>query len=285
MDAIRDDDRPELEPPILQGLGQAVRQFDPPLALRARVLESVAARTPERASPARPACGGWRRPRLSRSPLASRSTHRSSASRITDLEDELRDARARADAADIRMVDAQRTATGAQSAVAVLTAPDVARVDLAGQAVAPHASARAFWSRSRGMVFTASNLPPLPRGAHVSAVGGHRSGAAQRRPADAGRPGQRERDVQHATRHRPAGRHGRHHRTCRRSAGAHRRTVSHRNAVGELSSGPRCLWVLSAPPGRGQFRHGLLQPSDQPVPSRQSNQHRAQRQQGGQPRL
>ena len=41
---------------------------------------------------------------------------------------------------------------------------DVRRVDLAGQPVAPAASARAFWSRSRGLVITASNLPPLPPG-------------------------------------------------------------------------------------------------------------------------
>ena len=58
----------------------------------------------------------------------------------------------------------RQTAAGAQSSVAVLTAPDVARVDLEGQPVAPDASARAFWSRSRGLVFTASNLPPLPPG-------------------------------------------------------------------------------------------------------------------------
>jgi anti-sigma-K factor RskA len=38
------------------------------------------------------------------------------------------------------------------------------RVDLAGQPVAPRAVARAFWSRSRGLVFTASSLPPLPAG-------------------------------------------------------------------------------------------------------------------------
>jgi anti-sigma-K factor RskA len=65
----------------------------------------------------------------------------------------------------MQTVDAQRTATGAQTAVAILTAPDVARVDLAGQQpVSPAATARAFWSRSRGMVFNASNLPPLPAG-------------------------------------------------------------------------------------------------------------------------
>jgi len=52
----------------------------------------------------------------------------------------------------------------ATTAMAVLAAPDLARIDLAGQPVAPAASARALWSRQRGMVFTASNLPQLPAG-------------------------------------------------------------------------------------------------------------------------
>jgi anti-sigma-K factor RskA len=52
----------------------------------------------------------------------------------------------------------------AQRAAAVLTAPDVARVDLAGQPAAPGASARAFWSRSRGLVLTGSAVPALPAG-------------------------------------------------------------------------------------------------------------------------
>jgi anti-sigma-K factor RskA len=51
-----------------------------------------------------------------------------------------------------------------QSAMGVLAAPDLVSIDLAGQAAAPRASARALWSRTRGMVFTASNLPPLPAG-------------------------------------------------------------------------------------------------------------------------
>jgi hypothetical protein len=84
--------------------------------------------------------------------------------RIAGLETELRDTRLRADAAQLQMAEAQRTAAGAQSAVAILTAADVARVDLAGQQPSPSASARAFWSRSRGMVFNASNLPPVPAG-------------------------------------------------------------------------------------------------------------------------
>jgi anti-sigma-K factor RskA len=47
---------------------------------------------------------------------------------------------------------------------AVLAAPDLARIDLAGQPAAPSAAARAYWSRSRGLVLTASNLPQLPAG-------------------------------------------------------------------------------------------------------------------------
>jgi anti-sigma-K factor RskA len=46
----------------------------------------------------------------------------------------------------------------------ILAAADVKRVDLAGQEVAPGASGRAFWSRSNGVVFTATGLPALPKG-------------------------------------------------------------------------------------------------------------------------
>ena len=52
----------------------------------------------------------------------------------------------------------------AQATTGVLAAPDLARIDLQGQAIAPNARARALWSRSRGLVFTAANLPPAPTG-------------------------------------------------------------------------------------------------------------------------
>jgi len=165
MDVTRDDDRPELQTPILQGLGQAVPQVDPPLALRARVLESVAGKAPAQARPAAPAL--WQLATAASLALAAGLGLYTSQlrGRINNLEVELRDTRVRANAAEQRVADAQRTASGAQVSLAVLTAPDVARIDLAGQPpVAPGASARAFWSRSRGMVFTASNLPPLPAG-------------------------------------------------------------------------------------------------------------------------
>ncbi len=166
MNGTRDDDRPELEPPVLQGLGQAVAQEDPSPALRARVLAAaVSSRQPTARPRSAPALIPWLAAAASLVLAFGLTIYTGQLrSRISVLEDELRSARARADATERQMADAQRTAAGAQTAVSVLTAPDVARIDLAGQTVAPKASARAFWSRSRGMVFTASNLPPLPAG-------------------------------------------------------------------------------------------------------------------------
>jgi anti-sigma-K factor RskA len=50
--------------------------------------------------------------------------------------------------------------------VTILTAPDLHRVELKGQAGAPNAAGRAFWSTSRGLVFSAERLPALDA-AHV----------------------------------------------------------------------------------------------------------------------
>jgi len=63
-----------------------------------------------------------------------------------------------------QVVDLQGRLVQAQSATSVLAAPDLARIDLQGQMIAPDARARALWSRTRGLVFSAANLPPLPAG-------------------------------------------------------------------------------------------------------------------------
>ena len=162
---IRGGERSELEPPILLGLAQAVPQVDPPPELRARVLSFAPSRTPAASLGSPRPVRWWLATAAALALAAGLSMHAAQLrSRIAGLETELRDTRTRADAARQQMADAQRTAAGAQAAVAILTAPDVARVDLAGQPVSPNASARAFWSRSRGLVFNASNLPPLPPG-------------------------------------------------------------------------------------------------------------------------
>jgi hypothetical protein len=63
-----------------------------------------------------------------------------------------------------QLADARRAADEQLSASRVLAAPDLARIDLTGQPAAPNARGRAFWSRARGMVFSAADLPPLPPG-------------------------------------------------------------------------------------------------------------------------
>jgi anti-sigma-K factor RskA len=46
----------------------------------------------------------------------------------------------------------------------VLAARDMSRIELAGQAPAPGATGRVFWSPTHGLVFAATNLPELPPG-------------------------------------------------------------------------------------------------------------------------
>ena len=76
---------------------------------------------------------------------------------------------ARVERAEAEVVRIQRTLGEAQEQTrvlqahnSVLFAPDTLRVDLAGQAVAPGATARAFMSRHSGVVFAADQLPALP---------------------------------------------------------------------------------------------------------------------------
>ena len=63
-----------------------------------------------------------------------------------------------------QMGELQARFNQAQATTAVLAAPDLASINLQGQSAAPDARARALWSRSRGLVFTAANLPPAPPG-------------------------------------------------------------------------------------------------------------------------
>ena len=83
---------------------------------------------------------------------------------VATLSAQLAEARALNAAAETRIAALQHAAQQGASAMAILTAPDMARIDLAGQPEAPDARARAFWSRERGMVFSASKLPPPPPG-------------------------------------------------------------------------------------------------------------------------
>jgi anti-sigma-K factor RskA len=84
--------------------------------------------------------------------------------RVAILEGRLEAAEQRAVLAERATADARRAVDDAQTSLAVLAAPDLVRIDLAGQGPGSAARGRALWSRNRGMVFTAANLPPAPAG-------------------------------------------------------------------------------------------------------------------------
>ena len=61
-----------------------------------------------------------------------------------------------------RLAETDRQLVAARNEVSLLAAPDVSSVDLRGQSAAPQAGARAYFSRSRGVYFVASDLPSIP---------------------------------------------------------------------------------------------------------------------------
>jgi anti-sigma-K factor RskA len=153
--------------PVGTALAQAVPLHDPPSGLRARVLAD--AQREETASPRATRAFVPFVPWLATAAMLLLTVGLGFyvgqlRDRVRILEVQLRDALVRVDDGERRVAVALRSAAAAEAPLAVLTAPDLQRIDLVGQPAAPRASARAFWSRSRGLVLTGSNLPPLPAG-------------------------------------------------------------------------------------------------------------------------
>jgi anti-sigma-K factor RskA len=151
--------------PVADLLVYAVPQHNPPLDLRGRVL---AAATPPAAATPRPALAvmPWLLAAASLVIAVSLGAYALQLrGRVDALGAQLRAAMDNAASLERQLTDVQRTAVRAQLVAAVISAPDLARIDLAGQKTAPRAAARAFWSDSRDtLVFNASNLPPLAPG-------------------------------------------------------------------------------------------------------------------------
>lgn len=64
--------------------------------------------------------------------------------------------------ADRQISEARKSAQRAETIGAILTAPDLVRFALTGGSPAEHLSAQVLWSRSRGLVLSASRLPVAP---------------------------------------------------------------------------------------------------------------------------
>ena len=153
---------------VATGLALAVPQVDPPSALRARVLNHVVSAESERVdpipfpqpAPVRPsALPAWLAAAAAIAAVALGLYSFNLRERISRLEEDLRLANARAAGVERELQIARSGNNNARQIATVLDAPDVRTIDLLGQKNAPAATGRAYWSPTRGLVFTASNLP------------------------------------------------------------------------------------------------------------------------------
>jgi anti-sigma-K factor RskA len=173
--------------PVVASLGLATDPMTPPDALRARTLAratnqprstpAITDRTPLEARDASPA------PRLARQAAPSWWLVAASLTaaiglgiyswslrqQVSVLRSMVSQASVEVRAVRAELASVRGDSTQLVSAVRVLTAADLYRVDLAGQAGASAASARAFVSQSRGLMFSAEHLPALAAG-HVYQV-------------------------------------------------------------------------------------------------------------------
>jgi anti-sigma-K factor RskA len=166
---------------VTGALPYAVPYADPPPALRGRVLAAaVQARRPSpivgcepQRKPASAAAAAGVAPRSAPwawgAAAASVLVAVGLAAYAGNLRAQLRDSQirlvnavSRLEESEQRLQVASRETTSVRASLALLTAADVVELRLRGQAPAPTASARAFLSRSRGVLFAATSLPAIP---------------------------------------------------------------------------------------------------------------------------
>ena len=146
-------------------LAWSVQAQEPPADIRQRLLKSVAGSSALHRSEHRYGRLPWRAVAASVVMAAGLGLYSLQLrQRVLALEQQLRDAFVLVEEGERRTAQARLVAANAERELAVLAAPDVAHVDLKGQASAPQASARALWSRSRGLLLAVSNLPAPPAG-------------------------------------------------------------------------------------------------------------------------
>lgn len=163
---------------VAEALGHAVAPEEPPAALRGRVLASTFA-------PSSAGAGAGRVLPIGSAPRAAEPMRRlepwllaaasiaivalglyalALQSKLRETDAALRSAQARLAAADTQVASLERARDETSRIALVASAPDAVRIDLAGQAPAPGARGRAFWSPTRGVALAADALPSLPQG-------------------------------------------------------------------------------------------------------------------------
>jgi anti-sigma-K factor RskA len=155
---------------VTDEIAWSVEPVDPPPAVRARVMAAVAAQqTHASVAPQRAKTTTSRMPWFAAAAAIVLAVGLGAygvrlRGRVQSLQLQLSDALVQIQVGDQRAAQAGLAAADAARQLSIVAAPDAAQVALKGQPAAPGASARVLWSRSRGLLFSATGLPPLPAG-------------------------------------------------------------------------------------------------------------------------
>jgi anti-sigma-K factor RskA len=148
-------------------LGQSVEMVDPPAQLRSRVLAAATAE-PQLSGPremrAATTLPWWLTAAASIAAIVFGLQWWNTSRKLAIAEAALQSTQQQLAMATSQMASARSVADRAQEQLDIVAARDVVLVSLAGQSPAPSAAGRVYWSPSRGLAFTATNLPPLPEG-------------------------------------------------------------------------------------------------------------------------
>jgi anti-sigma-K factor RskA len=141
--------------PVVDVLAYSVPDRQPSAELRARVLGSEPRRSASKSSRAATVLP-WFLAAAAAMALAALTPYTMQLrQRTRELVATVRDLSA-------RLADGDRQLVAVRREISLLSAPDLRRVDLRGQAAAPQAGARAYFSRTRGVYFLAADLPSIP---------------------------------------------------------------------------------------------------------------------------
>lgn len=152
------------------GLGQSVDMVDPPPQLRSRVIAAatatpqVSAQNSPRQTRATRTLPWWLTAAASLAALVFGLQWWNTERQLDVAMSELSSTRQELAMATSQMASARAVADRAQEQLDILAARDVVIVNLAGQSPAPSAAGRVYWSASRGLAFSAANLPALADG-------------------------------------------------------------------------------------------------------------------------
>jgi len=154
-----------VEERVVQGIGLAELPVTPPAALKAKVMAKIGEAGSPFQSSRRERTPGFLA--LAASLIIAAAAVFYAYSTRTELSALRASSAAGAqEAARLRqeLVTLRRDWINLTRAMDVLKAPDMLRADLSGQAQAPGAIGRAFWSEKAGLLFAADRLPALPPG-------------------------------------------------------------------------------------------------------------------------